>query len=102
MAPIPAEWINAGAIIDDGDGWILNGTKRWITNGSIAGVAIVWAKVDEGIAGFLVEKAVHPGILDSTTSSMENILDDARRSPSGAEQRGRANSEDCASAAAAR
>jgi glutaryl-CoA dehydrogenase len=40
----------------DGDGWILNGTKRWITNGSIADVAIVWAKVDEGITGFLVEK----------------------------------------------
>ena len=40
----------------DGRGWVLNGTKRWITNGSIAGVAIVWAKVDEGIAGFLVEK----------------------------------------------
>jgi glutaryl-CoA dehydrogenase len=40
----------------DGDGWVLNGTKRWITNGSIADVAIVWAKVDEGFAGFLVEK----------------------------------------------
>jgi glutaryl-CoA dehydrogenase len=44
----------------DGDGWILNGTKRWITNGSIADVAIVWAKVDEGITGFLVEKGT-PG-----------------------------------------
>src|ERR1700732_4543421 len=40
----------------DGDKWILNGTKRWITNGSIGDVAIVWAKVDEGITGFLVEK----------------------------------------------
>jgi glutaryl-CoA dehydrogenase len=40
----------------DGRGWVLNGTKRWITNGSIADVAIVWAKVDEGVAGFLVEK----------------------------------------------
>src|SRR5437868_3214662 len=40
----------------DGDGWVLNGTKRWITNGSIADVAVVYAKVDEGIAGFLVEK----------------------------------------------
>ena len=40
----------------DGRGWVLNGTKRWITNGSIADVAIVWAKVDEGFAGFLVEK----------------------------------------------
>src|SRR5216683_771031 len=40
----------------DGKGWVLNGTKRWITNGSIAGVAIVWAKVDEGITGFLVDR----------------------------------------------
>jgi glutaryl-CoA dehydrogenase len=44
----------------DSDGWILNGTKRWITNGSIADVAIVWAKIDEGITGFLVEKGT-PG-----------------------------------------
>jgi glutaryl-CoA dehydrogenase len=44
----------------DGDGWVLNGTKRWITNGSIADVAIVWARVDEGITGFLVEKGT-PG-----------------------------------------
>ncbi len=44
----------------DGRGWILNGTKRWITNGTIANVAIVWAKVDEGITGFLVEKGT-PG-----------------------------------------
>src|SRR5579859_6894160 len=40
----------------DGRGWVLNGTKRWITNGSIADIAIVWAKVDEGITGFVVEK----------------------------------------------
>ncbi len=40
----------------DGPGWVLNGTKRWITNGSIADIAVVWAKVEEGIAGFLVEK----------------------------------------------
>jgi len=32
----------------DGDGWVLNGTKRWITNGSIADVAVVYAKVPEG------------------------------------------------------
>jgi glutaryl-CoA dehydrogenase len=38
-----------------GKGWILNGTKRWITNGTIADVAIVWAKVDEDIRGFIVE-----------------------------------------------
>src|SRR6516225_9384094 len=40
----------------DGDGWVLNGTKRWITNGSIADVAVVYAKVPEGITGFLVER----------------------------------------------
>jgi glutaryl-CoA dehydrogenase len=40
----------------DGGGWILNGTKRWITNGSIADVAVVWAKIDQGITGFIVEK----------------------------------------------
>ncbi|MGH7935142.1 MAG: acyl-CoA dehydrogenase family protein [Candidatus Binataceae bacterium] len=40
----------------DGDGWILNGVKRWITNGSIADVAVIWAKVDQGITGFVVEK----------------------------------------------
>ncbi|MGH0033567.1 MAG: acyl-CoA dehydrogenase family protein [Myxococcota bacterium] len=38
-----------------GDSWVLNGTKRWITNGSLAGVAIVWAVTDEGVRGFLVE-----------------------------------------------
>jgi len=44
----------------DGAGWVLNGTKRWITNGSVADIAIVWAKVDEGITGFIVEKGA-PG-----------------------------------------
>jgi glutaryl-CoA dehydrogenase len=48
----------------DGDGWVLNGTKRWITNGSIADLAIVWAKVDEGITGFIVEKGT-PGFTTS-------------------------------------
>lgn len=38
----------------DGDGWILNGTKRWITNGSIADIAIVWARTPDGIRGFIV------------------------------------------------
>jgi glutaryl-CoA dehydrogenase len=38
----------------DGDGWVLNGTKMWITNGSRAGVAVAWAKTDDGIRGFLV------------------------------------------------
>jgi glutaryl-CoA dehydrogenase len=38
-----------------GAGWVLNGTKRWITNGTIADVALVWARSEEGIRGFLVE-----------------------------------------------
>ncbi len=40
----------------DSDGWILNGEKAWITNGSIADVAVVWARTPDGIRGFLVEK----------------------------------------------
>lgn len=42
--------------IPHGREWILNGAKMWITNGSIADVAVVWAKTPEGIQGFLVEK----------------------------------------------
>ncbi|CAN5392199.1 acyl-CoA dehydrogenase family protein [soil metagenome] len=38
----------------DGDDWVLDGAKMWITNGSIADVAIVWAQTDEGIRGFVV------------------------------------------------
>jgi glutaryl-CoA dehydrogenase len=38
----------------DGDGWVLSGTKMWITNGSVADLAIVWARTDDGIRGFLV------------------------------------------------
>ena len=40
----------------DGAGWRLNGVKRWITNGSLADVAVVWAQTDDGVRGFLVEK----------------------------------------------
>jgi glutaryl-CoA dehydrogenase len=40
----------------DGEGWRLNGTKRWVTNGSIADVAVVWAKTDDGVHGFLIDK----------------------------------------------
>ena len=39
----------------DGDGWVLNGSKMWITNGSMADIAVVWAKTEEGVRGFLVE-----------------------------------------------
>jgi len=44
----------------DGDDWILNGSKMWITNGTIADIAVVWAKTDEGIMGFVVDKGM-PG-----------------------------------------
>jgi glutaryl-CoA dehydrogenase len=40
----------------DGDSWILNGAKAWITNGSLADVAVVWAKAEGTVRGFLVEK----------------------------------------------
>jgi glutaryl-CoA dehydrogenase len=38
----------------DGPDWILNGSKLWITNGAIADVAVVWARTDEGVRGFVV------------------------------------------------
>jgi glutaryl-CoA dehydrogenase len=38
----------------DGDDWVLNGSKMWITNGTVADVAIVWAQTDDGIRGFVV------------------------------------------------
>jgi len=44
----------------DGDGWILNGSKMWITNGSQAHLAIVWARTEDGFRGFLVERGT-PG-----------------------------------------
>ena len=44
----------------DGNSFILNGTKMWITNGSIADLAIVWARAEDGIRGFLVERST-PG-----------------------------------------
>ncbi|HVB84096.1 MAG TPA: acyl-CoA dehydrogenase family protein, partial [Rhodanobacteraceae bacterium] len=42
----------------DGDDWILNGAKMWITNGGLAHIAIVWAMTDEGIQGFIVERGM--------------------------------------------
>ena len=44
----------------DGNDWVLNGSKMWITNGNVADIAIVWAQTDEGIQGFVVEKGT-PG-----------------------------------------
>ncbi len=42
-----------------GSGWVLNGTKRWITNGSVADVSVIWARTEDGVRGFLVEKDRH-------------------------------------------
>ena len=52
----------------DGDDWIINGSKMWITNATIADAAVVWAKTDEGIKGFIVEKDM-PGYV---TQEIEN------------------------------
>jgi glutaryl-CoA dehydrogenase len=38
-----------------GGAWVLNGTKRWITNGTVAKVAVVWAQTEDGVRGFLIE-----------------------------------------------
>ena len=54
----------------DGDSFVLNGTKMWITNGGVADLAVVWAKAEDGIRGFLVEKGT-PGF---TTSNVEHKL----------------------------
>ncbi len=40
----------------DGSSWVINGEKTWITNGSVADVTVIWARTDDGIRGFLVEK----------------------------------------------
>jgi glutaryl-CoA dehydrogenase len=48
------------AVREAGGRWRINGAKMWITNGSVADVAVVWAKTDDGIRGFLVEKGT-PG-----------------------------------------
>jgi glutaryl-CoA dehydrogenase len=42
-----------------GGDWLLHGTKRWITNGTLADVAIVWARHETGVAAFLVERGAH-------------------------------------------
>jgi glutaryl-CoA dehydrogenase len=50
--------------VRDGDHWVLNGEKTWITNGTVADVAVVWARTEEGVRGFLVEKGT-PGYTSS-------------------------------------
>ncbi|MBO0803282.1 MAG: acyl-CoA dehydrogenase family protein [Nocardiopsaceae bacterium] len=70
----------------DGDDWILNGTKMWITNGSVADVAVVWAATDEGIRGFLVPRGtrgfsasdIHKKLALRASITSELILDDVR------------------------
>jgi glutaryl-CoA dehydrogenase len=70
----------------DGKDWILNGTKRWITNGNVAGLAIVWARSEQGIRGFLVEKGtkgfeareIHHKLSMRASVTSELILDDVR------------------------
>jgi glutaryl-CoA dehydrogenase len=47
-----------------GSDWVLNGSKQWITNGTLADVAVVWAKTEDGVRGFVVEKGT-PGFTSS-------------------------------------
>jgi glutaryl-CoA dehydrogenase len=70
----------------DGDDWILNGTKMWITNGSVADIAIVWAHTDDGVRGFLVPAGtpgfttqdIHQKLSLRASITSELILDDVR------------------------
>jgi glutaryl-CoA dehydrogenase len=72
--------------VRDGDDWILSGNKMWITNGSLSDVAVVWARTEEGVRGFLVEKGmpgfttqdVHHKISLRASVTSELILDDVR------------------------
>jgi glutaryl-CoA dehydrogenase len=50
--------------VKHGSDWVLNGEKTWITNGSVADVAVVWARTEDGIRGFLIEKGT-PGFTTS-------------------------------------
>jgi len=70
----------------DGQDWILNGTKRWITNGNVADLAVVWARSEQGIRGFLVEKGtkgfearqIHHKLSMRASVTSELILEDCR------------------------
>jgi glutaryl-CoA dehydrogenase len=70
----------------DGDGWVLSGTKMWITNGGIADLAIVWAATDEGVRGFLVPtdtpgfatKDIHRKLSLRASVTSELVLDEVR------------------------
>jgi glutaryl-CoA dehydrogenase len=70
----------------DGGDWVLGGRKMWITNGSVAGVAVVWAQTEDGIRGFVVPtdtpgfsapEIKHKGSLRASVTS-ELVLDDVR------------------------
>jgi glutaryl-CoA dehydrogenase len=71
----------------DGTDWILNGTKMWITNGGIADVAVVWARTDEGVRGFVVPTDtagftthdIHQKASLRASVTSELVLEDARR-----------------------
>ncbi|HEX7104771.1 MAG TPA: acyl-CoA dehydrogenase family protein [Acidothermaceae bacterium] len=75
-----------------GSDWVLNGRKAWITNGSVADVAIVWARTDEGIRGFVVPTST-PGFsapeikrkLSLRASVTSELVLDGARLPSSAE-----------------
>jgi glutaryl-CoA dehydrogenase len=70
----------------DGDDWVLSGTKMWITNGSVADLAIVWARTDDGIRGFLVPTEtpgfsasdVHRKLSLRASVTSELVLDEVR------------------------
>ena len=70
----------------DGPDWILHGQKMWITNGSVADVAVVWTRTDEGIRGFLVPKGtkgfttqdIHKKLSLRASVTSELLLDDVR------------------------
>ena len=71
----------------DGSDWVLNGAKMWITNGTIADVAVVWARTDDGaIRGFLVERGakgfsapeIHKKISLRASVTSELVLEDVR------------------------
>jgi glutaryl-CoA dehydrogenase len=72
-----------------GSDWILNGRKMWITNGSIADVAIVWAATDDGIRGFIVPtdtpgftaNTIHHKLSLRASITSELVLDDVRLPP---------------------
>src|SRR5690348_14623894 len=72
---------------DAGGDWVLNGSKMWITNGGIADVAIVWARTDDGIRGFVVPtdtagfsaKDIHRKLSLRASVTSELVLDDELR-----------------------